>query len=184
VHAQVDPAGVAPHSFGAFGLRYEATVIGPLALSADFAAGNTTRNVIDPEKPVATRNAGTQSNAEYLADVAAALNLTGARSWHNLVPQVRLGVGMVHNAAQDDSSGFAVGTRFAFSWGGGVKYVRPGSRLQLRADISDRMFKLDYPDSYYRVAPDNTSTLTTSTAKSFYTHQTFFTVGLSYLLGQ
>ncbi len=74
-----------------------------------------------------------------------------------------------------------MGTTFAFTWGGGVKYVRPGSRWQVRADVTDRIFKLNYPDSYYRLASDNTSVLSSTTERSFYTHHTMLTLGLSYL---
>ena len=140
--------------------------------------------MIDPLKPAATRSQGTQNTTETGIDLAAALNLTGRRSWHSLVPQVRAGLGFVRNSAVDDSSGFAVGTPFAFSWGGGVKYVRPGSRLQLRADVTDRVFKLNYPDAYYRLASDNTSVLTSTTARSFYTHHTYLTLGISYLFAR
>jgi hypothetical protein len=180
--ARHDEADNAPKSFfPALGLRYEATVAGPLALSVDVVGGTGSRNVLNPLNPAPTRFVGEQTNTEVAADFAAALNLTGHRSWHNLVPQVRGGVGLLHNGAADDSSGFAIGTRFAFSWGAGVKYVRPGSRLQIRADVTDRMFKIDYPDSFYRLASDNTSVLTGAAAKSFYTHHTYLTVGLSYL---
>ncbi len=184
VRTRHDPAGVAPKDFSTLGLRYEVTVAGPLALSMDVVSGQTTRDVIDPNKPAATRKVGTQSNTEFAVDFAGAMNLTGKRSWHSLVPQLRVGLGLLKNAAADDSSGFNVGTSFAFSWGGGVKYVRPGSRLQLRADVTDRLFKLNYPDSYYRFASDGTSPLTGTTAKSFYTHHTFLTLGVSYLFAR
>ena len=61
---------------------------------------------------------------------------------------------------------------------------RPGKaalRFQLRADVTDRIFKLDYPDPYYRIASDNTAVLPGSTSRSFYTHHTALTVGVSYL---
>ncbi len=176
-----DPAGVAPKSRSLIGMQYEARLIGPLAGSLEVLTAPGDRDVIDPLKPAATRHVGTQSNSVFAADAALALNLTGARSWHSLVPQVRLGGGVVSSKAQDDSSGFAFGTRFAFSMGGGVKFVPAGSRFQIRADITDRIFKLAYPDAYYRLASDNTAVLPGSTAKSFYTHHTAFTVGVSYL---
>ena len=179
-----DPAGVAPKSRPLLGVRYEARLTGPLAVSVDLIGGAGSRDVIDPLKPVATRTLGTASNAVVAADVAFALNLTGERSWHSLVPQVRGGLGLVSSRAQDDSSGFAFGTRFAFILGGGVKYVPTGRRFQIRADVTDRIFKLDYPDAYYRLASDNTAVLPGSTAKSFYTHHTALTVGVSYLFAR
>ena len=179
-----DPAGVAPKSRALMGVRYELRLTGPLAFSADIVGGGGERDVIDPLKPAAARKAGTQSNGVVAADLALALNLTGARSWHSLVPQIRAGAGLVSSRARDDSSGFAFGTRFAFVAGGGVKYAPPGQRFQLRADVTDRIFKLDYPDAYYRLATDNTAVLPGSTSKSFYTHHTALTVGVSYLFGR
>jgi opacity protein-like surface antigen len=178
-----DPAGVAPLSRPMLGVRYEITLTGPLAMSAEVNAAPGKRNVIDPTKPVATRSLGTQSNLVMAADLALAMNLTGTRSWHRLVPQVRAGVGLINSRAKDDSSGFAFGTPFAFTFGGGVKYV-PGGRFQLRADITDRVFKLNYPDPYYRTTSDNTAVLPVTTGRSFYTHHTAFTVGVSYLFAR
>ena len=184
LRARHDPAGVAPLSRSTVGLRYELRLAGPLSFDANVIAGGGNRTVVDPLKPATTRNRGTVSNAVVAGDLGLALNLTGARSWHHLVPQISAGVGGVSSKARDDSSGFAFGTRFAFVVGGGVKYVPTGSRFQLRADVTDRIFKLDYPDAYYRLASDNTAVLPGSTAKSFYTHHTAFTVGVSYLFAR
>jgi len=141
--------------------------------------------VIDPAKPKAQRIPRTEDATVYSADVALAMNLTGRKSWHHLVPQLRAGVGLLRSSAADDSSGFRFGTPFAFSFGGGLKLV-PGrtGRIQLRADFTDRLFKLSYPDSYYRLASDNSAVLDRSTAKSFYTHHAAFTLGVSYLFGR
>jgi hypothetical protein len=181
--ARHDPAGVAPRSAAVTGVRYEINLAGPLALSADLTRLFSERNVLDPAKPLATRNQGTESAPVYAADVALALDLTGRKSWHHLVPQLRGGLGVVSSSAKDDSSGFSFGTPFAFTFGGGLKFV-PGGRVQLRADVTDRVFKLSYPDSYYRKASDNTSVLSDPTPRSFYTHHTALTVGVSYLFGR
>ncbi|MEP6731275.1 MAG: outer membrane beta-barrel protein [bacterium] len=178
-----DPAGILPNSRPMFGVRYEATLTGPLAISADIISAFGDRNVVDPTKPAATRNIGTQSNAVVAADLAAALNLTGTRSWHSLVPQIRGGIGLVRSAAKDDSTGYAFGTPFAFVYGAGVKYV-PGGRFQLRADVTDRVFKQNYTDAYYRFASDNTVVVPSTTARSFYTHHTALTLGVSYLFAR
>jgi hypothetical protein len=181
--ARHDPAGVAPRSAALTGLRYEINLTGPLDFSADLTRSFSERTKLDPAKPLATRNLGTQTSPVYGADVALALDLTGRKSWNHLVPQLRGGLGVVSSSAKDDSSGFSFGTPFAFTIGGGLKFV-PGGRLQLRADITDRIFKLSYPDSYYRKASDNTSVLDDPTPRSFYTHHTALTVGVSYLFGR
>lgn len=183
--ARHDPAGIAPLSRPVFGARWEWTMTGPLALSSDFSGAFGSRHVIDPLKPAATRSLGDQSNGVYSLDLALALNLTGARSWHGFVPQMRGGIGFVRSGARDDSTGFAFGTPFAWVWGGGLKYVPSNtSRFQIRGDITDRIFKLNYTDPYYRTATDNTTVLPTTTERSFYTHHTAFTIGLSYLFAR
>ncbi len=183
LRARHDPAGVAPRSAALTGVRYELNLTGPLDLSADLTRSLSERLKLDPAKPAATREQGMQSAAVYAADVALALDLTGRKSWHYLVPQIRAGVGLVSSGTKDDSSGYSFGTPFAFNFGGGLKFV-PGGRLQLRMDLTDRIFKLSYPDSYYRKASDNTSVLYDPTPRSFYTHHTALTVGVSYLFGR
>lgn len=183
IRTRHDPAGILLQSMPMLGARYEWTITGPLAISSDVVAGSGKRDQIDPRKSVATRNLGTTTSGVVAADLALALNLTGTRSWHRLVPQLRGGVGLVHSSAKDDSTGYAFGTPFAFVFGGGVKYV-PGGRIQLRADVTDRVFKQNYTDAYYRLATDNTAVLPGSTARSFYTHHTALTVGLSYLFAR
>ena len=176
-----DPAGVAPQGAPMIGLRYELTLTGPLALSSDITHAFSQRNVIDPTKPVAQRDLGTRSVGVTAFDAALALNLTGQKSWHHLVPQLRAGIGLVTSRASEDSAGFSFGTPFAFSLGGGLKFVPSGGRLQVRADVTDRIFKLSYPDPYYRVFNNNApAVLPASTVNSFYTHHTAFTVGVSY----
>jgi hypothetical protein len=183
MRARHDPAGVAPRSAAMTGVRYELNLVGPLDLSADLTRSSSERLKLDPAKPLATREVGLQSTPVYAADLALALDLTGRKSWHHLVPQVRGGLGFVSSGAKDDSSGFSFGTPFAFTFGGGLKFV-PGGKLQLRLDVTDRIFKLSYPDSYYRKASDNTSVLEDPTPRSFYTHHTALTVGVSYLFGR
>ena len=184
LRARHDPAEIAPQSAPMVGVRYELTLTGPLAFSSDFTRSFSQRNVLEPTRPAATRSLGSTNAPVYALDVALALNLTGEKSWHHLVPQVRGGIGLVSSSAKDDSSGFSFGTPFAFSLGGGLKFVPAGSRLALRADVTDRIFKLTYPDTYYRLASDNTAVLPRTTANSFYTHHTALTVGVSYLFGR
>jgi hypothetical protein len=184
MRARHDPAGVAPQSAPMVGLRYEWTLTGPLALSADATHAFSTRDVIDPSRPKATRSIGSEPAPINSLDLALALNLTGRKSWHHIVPQIRGGLGVMSSRVKDDSSGFAFGTPFAFTLGGGLKFVPTGGRLQLRVDVTDRIFKLSYPDSYYRLASDNTAVLDVSTPRSFYTHHTALTVGVSYLFAR
>lgn len=183
LRARHDPANAAPLSRPMVGVRYEITLTGPLALSSEATAGFGHRNLLEPLKPKATRDIGTQNSGVYSGDLALAMNLPGTRSWHDLVPQIRAGVGMVTSQAKDDSSGFAFGTKFAWVYGAGIK-LAPGGKFQLRADLTDRLFKLTYPDSYYRLASDNTAVVDATTPREFYTHHLGITLGLSYMMGR
>jgi hypothetical protein len=177
--ARVDPAGVLPQSASIAGLRYELYLGGPVSLTSELSAMFSDRTVIDPTKPAVSRFVGTESARVYGADLGIALGLTGRKSWHNLVPQVRAGVGVLHSDAADDTTGLKFGTPFAITVGAGVKFVT-GGRLQLRADVGTRLFKQKYPDAYYRTASDNTAVLTDA-KRSYWTNHGLLTVGVSYL---
>jgi hypothetical protein len=177
--ARVDPAGVAPQSATVAGLRYEVYLAGPVSFTGDFSAMLAERTVLDPSKPRAQRVVGTESAPVYGADVGIALGITGRKAWHHIAPQIRAGVGVVRSEAADDSSGYKFGTPFAITVGGGLKFVSTG-RLQVRADVTQRLFKQKYPDAYYRTASDNTAVLE-DTPRSFWTGHTLLTVGVSLL---
>jgi hypothetical protein len=177
--ARVDDAGVLPQSASIAGLRYELYLGGPVSLTSDLSAMFSDRTVIDPTRPAASRFVGTETASVYGADLGIALGLTGRKSWHNLVPQVRAGVGVLHSEAADDTTGLKFGTPFAITFGAGVKFVTRG-RLQLRADIGTRLFKQKYPDAYYRTASDNTAVLTDS-KRSYWTNHGLLTAGISFL---
>jgi len=177
--AHVDPAGVTPQSASMAGLRYEIYLAGPVSLTTDLSAMFSERTVIDPTKPLKQRVVGTETAPVYGADVGIALGLTGRKTWHRIAPQVRAGIGVVTSKAEDDSSGYKFGTPFAISFGGGLKLVSRG-RLQLRADVTERLFKQKFPDSYYRPASDNSAVLT-NTPRSVWTRHSLLTVGVSFL---
>jgi hypothetical protein len=183
VRARVDPAGILPLSSSVAGLRYEVYLAGPVSFSTDFSRTLGERNVVNPTLPANKRAIGTESAPVYSADLALALSLTGRKSWHNLVPQLRGGLGIMASKVKDDSSGYKFGTPFAFHFGGGLKFV-PGGRFQLRADVTERLFKQSYPDSYFLPASDNTAVLKDPTPRRFYTHHTALTVGVSYLFAR
>jgi hypothetical protein len=179
VRARKDPAGVLPQSASIAGLRYELYLGGPVSLTTDASALFANRTVIDPRLIASRRVIGTESAPVYALDVGLALGLTGRKSWHHIVPQLRAGFGVATSKAADDSAGYKFGTPFAITFGGGLKLVSTG-RLQLRADVGERLFKQKYPDSYYQKASDNTAVLTDA-KRSFWTHHTLLTVGVSYL---
>jgi hypothetical protein len=180
--ARSDAADIVPKSAALVGVRYQIFIGGPVSFDADFSRMSSTRNVIDPTQIATKRLIGTADAAVYGVNVGVALGLTGRKSWHHLVPELRVGAGVVSSEAKDEASGYTFGTPFAFTFGGGLKFVSRG-RLQMRADVGERLFKQKYPDTFYQPASDNTAVLTTE-SRSFWTNQTLLTVGVSVLFNR
>ena len=180
--AAVDPAGVAPKAAPMAGIRYEIGIGGPLQLVTRFAKTMSDRNIVDPTKPKATRNLGSESWPVYLADFGFSLNLTGQRSWHGIVPVTAVGAGIASDAGKKiDTDPYRLGTTFALTYGAGLRFV-PGGRFQMRADWGSYMYQIKYPGAYYINASDNTRVLDDSQAKTFWKRNGAYTLGLSYLL--
>jgi hypothetical protein len=143
------------------------------------------RRVLDPSKPAATRDLGDQSWPLYAADFGLGMALTGARTWYRIVPELRAGLGFVSDfRGKTDVGGFKYGTRFALTWGAGVRYVPGGdNRLQLRGDLTNRLFSISYPDSYFR-APSGGTAILTGKDKSVWRNNPSLTIGISYLFSR
>ena len=180
-HAHRDPADVGPQSGFITGLHYEWRAGGPAHLTGEIARISSDRNLIDPAKPEPARNLGTGSRPLYSATAGLGLSLTGSKSWHHIVPEIAGGLGFVSDLrSKADSGGFKFGTRFAFTWGGGVRYV-PGGRWSIRADLTNRMYQLGYPQTYYLEPTGGTPVVSATQAKSFWLNNPAFTLGISRL---
>ena len=181
-NAGTDQVGVAPGSGPMFGARYDLRLGGPASLTSKLMYVSSQRTVIDPRRPKETRIV--QANASwpiYVADVGISLNLTGQRSYRRIVPFVNGGLGVATDfKGSADVGAWRFGTPFAFSFGGGVKWV-PAGNLQVRADISDQLYQIKYPNSYYVTASDGTSVLTLSDGKNDWTSNIGLSIGISYL---
>ena len=181
-HAHRDPVNVGPQSGLIVGAHYEWRAGGPAHLVAEVARISSERNLINPFKTTAAgRDLGTTSRPLYSADLGLGLSLTGAKSWHHIVPEVAAGLGLVSDfRSRADSGGFKFGTRFALNVGTGIRIV-PGGRWQIRGDIKDRMYTLGYPQTFYQIPSGGTAVVAPTQAKSFWNHNPAFTFGLSYL---
>ena len=179
--AKVDPAKVAPQSGPLGGLMYQWRASGPVHLGLNFMTVNSKRTELDPSRPVATRTIGTESRPLYAAEGFLSLSLTGERSWHNLMPMVGAGLGLITNAKDADVGGFRFGTRFAFPLGAGVRWIPGGGPLQLRADIKDWMYTIKYPQAYYQsTTAGDPPILAAGTQASRWTHNFAMTFGGSF----
>ena len=190
--ADLDPARVAPRSGTMMGVLYQWLVTGPVNLTAEVARVESERRVLDPDRR-ATCATGPVADCKliamyrwplYFTDFGLALNLTGGRTYHRLVPELRGGLGFVTDFhSQADVGGFAFGTKLSFSYGAAIRWS-PGGRYQVRAGFADRVYTVKYPESYFAIAPDSSRIRPLRTKPSAWLNNGVFTLGLSYLFGR
>jgi len=176
-----DPVGVAPRGGPMLGARYEVRVGGPAQFTARGGVVWSKRTVIDPRLAPGSRELGTPEQGLYVADVGLSLNLTGQKSYHRVVPLIHGGIGVVSDFRGRDRGGFQFGTSFAFSYGAGVRLVGAGP-FQLRADVSDMLYQIEYPDTYFTPFNSQAPVITTGRSKGAWTHNAALTIGASILL--
>jgi hypothetical protein len=174
-----DPIGVAPLDGPMYGIRYQVHVGGPAFLMARWSHVNSSRFAIDPTKNGAGRKLGKHNESINLYDIDLALNLTGEKSFHHIVPVVNFGAGVASCSCSVPNDPYTFGTPFAFTFGGGLRYV-PGSRLQLTVDWNDYLYQIKYPTAYY-VIPTGGTAAATNEARSFWKNNKALTFGASLL---
>jgi hypothetical protein len=175
-----DALNVGPHGGTMFGFRYEKHVGGPASLVARWSHVNGERFAIDPSKSGAAAQLGKKNVSLNLYDLDLAVDLTGQKSFHHIIPVVNLGVGVASCSCTFDPDPYSFGTPFAFSFGGGLKYV-PGGRFQLRADWSDYLYQLKYPAEYYINTTGSGPAAPPKQARSFWKNNRALTLGASLL---
>jgi hypothetical protein len=176
-------AGVGPQAGPIVGVRYEIRIGGPAYFSVHAGHAFSKRDVIDPLNPPASRHLGTKDVSLLLVDAGISLNLTGQKSWHGLIPFTRFGIGVAANAgSRADPGQFRIGTPFALVLGTGVRWTH-GARWHLRFDVSDHLFRLNYPASYSSI-PDDGGDPVLAGKNSEWKHNGVFTVGASYILSR
>jgi hypothetical protein len=180
--ASKDPAGVAPRSGPLLGARYDVRIGGPAQFTARIGTAFSERRVIDPTEAGADRELGIREQSLFLGDVGIAVNLTGQKSWRTLVPYTQFGVGVASDFKGRDAGGYQFGTTFAFNFGGGLRWI-PGNRWQVRADVTDWLYQLQYPETYYvpTTVGGSDAVLGATDAKSVWKHNFALTIGGSYL---
>jgi hypothetical protein len=176
-----DALGVAPHSGPLFGVRYEKHVGGPAFIMARWSHVNSERLAIDPTKTGVAAQLGPKDVSLNIYDVSLALNLTGQKSFHHIVPVVNFGVGLATcGGCTVDLDPYKFGTPFAFSFGGGLRYV-PGGRFQLRLDWNDYLYQIKYPPEYFVNTASGGPAAPSAQERSFWKNNGAFTLGASLL---
>ena len=177
------PAGVGARPGLALGGRLQVRLGGPVDFWATFAETWSSRRVIDASDTVATV-VGLKNLRLIVADVALALNLTGAKTWHGLAPYVGLGLGIsVPRPRVLDPGGFQISTAFTLMPTIGTRwYIARSLALQLEA--RDYYFRYQYPLAYYNRPftghADHTPVLPVSQSDRAWAHNITLWLGVTY----
>jgi len=180
-HGHRDPVDVSPHGGLVYGLHYEFRAGGAAYLTAETSRISSDRNVIDPFIAGKARELGNRTQPLYTADLGLGVGLTGAKSWHRIIPELTGGVGLISDLrTTPDTGGYKFGTRFAFNWGGGIRVV-PGGKWSVRFDLKNRLYTIAYPEAFYVAPAGGTALVPTTQSKSFWLNNPAFTLGISRL---
>jgi hypothetical protein len=181
-HGHRDPAGVAPRSGPMFGVRWGWRATGPLNLTAEFARIDSKRDLIDPAKSADKRDLGTITRPLYALDAGLGIALTGARTYHHLMPELKINAGGITDLrTKPDSGGVKFGTRFALMPGIGVRWVG-GGRFGARLDLTDYLYSMGYPVTLYQNITGD-PVLPPTVSRTQWMNNPALTFGISYLFG-
>ena len=176
-----DPIEIGPRAGPMYGIRYQIHVGGPAFLMARWSHVNSSRFAIDPAAIGPARQLGKKDVSLNLFDLDLALNLTGQKSFHHIIPVLNVGAGMGScSGCKVEKDPYTFGTPFAFTFGGGLRWV-PGGRFQLTADWNDYLYQLKYPTAYYVNPAGGTAAVTGNQARSFWKGNRALTIGASLL---
>jgi hypothetical protein len=162
-----DPANVAPKSAPFATLRYDIAIGGPASFYTRYTFAPSERRLIAPGNPLATRVVSTPAVKTSVFDLGVDLSLTGRKSWHHLAPSIGAGIGVVSDFSKADSGAYRFGTKFAFTYGLGLRFI-PRSGIAFRVDLTNYTWQYQYPDRYFVPASDSTSVLRDTRSRSAY----------------
>ncbi len=175
-----DPAGVAPGGGPMVGIRYDYHFSGPLFGYVRLTEVASRRLALNPGKPVATRRVGDFSWPMTFFDIGLETSLTGRKSWHGIMPVVSVGGGLYSDLISGaDAGGFEIGTGLMLSFGGGVRFA-PARRWQLRAEVYNYLYGIDYPGSYENAPTGGSTAILPSGAKGGLRSNWSIQIGASY----
>lgn len=179
-----DEIGATPRSGALIGVRYDIPVSGPAVFYVRVDRVSSNRQAFDPTQPAATRSLGNVSSPLYLGDLGFALDLTGQRTWHGVIPVVDVGLGVASASTNTKRDPYTFGTQFAIRGDVGLRIV-PGNGLELRLMVGPTMYQNRYPSAYF-VAPTSstgatvgTPLLGAGTARSGFRTNWAYTAGLA-----
>jgi hypothetical protein len=184
LNAEEGRLGAGPQPAPVLGAHWAIRLTNAFALGAEIGFSPSTRTVRDTtfvEADSVFTPIGEADITLLLAMASLRMNLTGARTWNNLQPFVQFGGGLSidisgSSAVEADLPAnvrFDHGTSFAGQFGAGVEWF-PSSRVAVRLDARNLMWKLSVPEAF--LFTDAGRTL----SRSEWEQNFFAAVGLSF----
>lgn len=177
--AERDPIGVAPSDGTLTGVRWQMHLTGPMYFGLRFAGGSIARTVIDPTKRIAERVVGTERVPMAFADAGLEMSLTGHKTWRGLAPFLNGGLGFSADLrGKNDVGSYRFGIPFTMTLGTGVSWT-PARNWSVRVDLSNYIYRISYPNTYYLKTTEDPAVLPTGAARSFWRRNQALLVGVS-----
>jgi len=178
-----DPANVGPKSGVTAGMHYELRLAGPAYFTANLGGVLTERRVIDPNQLIPNRFVGNESMTILLSDVGFALNLTGFKSWHGLVPSLGGGLGLAAGFDSPDVGQFKYGYPFLLVARPAIKFAAQG-RWQGRLEATNYFQRIRYPQTYFTKTTADPTVLPVGSSESVWKRNLALTLGITYAFGR
>lgn len=160
IESDAGTLGMGPESDMAFGVRYGIRLTGPFSVEGAATVFPTARTIMDTVVVgVDTSLVSTGVETDMVLGIVTAdlrFDITGARTWHRLMPFALLGAGGAFVLSEDDQADVDVnvdsgvrydfGTRLVGELGVGVEWF-PTERFTLRLDARNMLWKIKAPDA-------------------------------------
>lgn len=179
-----DPANVGPKSGYTIGVHYEMRISSsPVYLTGNLAGIKSERRVIDPAQLIVDRFKGNTSLNLMAADVGFAINLTGFKSWHGIVPTLGGGAGFGAGFDTPDVGQFKYGYPFLLVARPGIKFASRG-HWQGRLDATNYFQRIRYPETYFTKSTADETVLPVGSAQNIWKRNLALTLGVTYAFGR
>lgn len=160
IEAKEGAVGFGAKSGQAYGARYSIRISNPLTIDADFMYFASERAVLDTVVVGSEfKRIGTAKQDLLMVIGSARLNLTGARTWHRILPYVTFGGGGVIELSPDNDNiekapveaRFAFRRGFAGSFGAGIEMFAT-DHIAIRVDGRNVLWKVKTPAALLRTS--------------------------------
>lgn len=157
-------ARLGPESGPLYGIQYNLRLSEPLSLGAFGAYFPSQREVIDPTAGSDPVSVGQEEQDLLLVAGRLNLNLTGARTWNDIIPHAFGGIGMaidltgtptciINVSTNPDCQvssrdRYNFGSSFMLQFGVGAAWL-PSERLGLRVTLNDNIWRLETPPGFF-----------------------------------